>query len=211
MDYSRALGAEFREVRDVEHEGQPARAVEGSRLYPTEAEDLWDALTNPERIPRWFLPITGDLELGGRYQLQGDAGGTITRCDPPEDLEVTWEFAGNVSWVRVSLAAEQGGTRLTLVHTMLQDEASEKHWATYGAGATGVGWDLSFYGLGLHLDHGGQAVDSAAVEVWLSSEPGKIFVRACAEAWGGAHAAAGEDPEVARSMAGRTAGFYTGE
>ena len=61
MNYDHALGAEFREVRDVEHDGKPARAIEGSRLYSTETDDLWDALTNAERIPRWFLPIRGDL------------------------------------------------------------------------------------------------------------------------------------------------------
>ncbi len=101
MDYSHALGTEFREVRDVEHEGKPARAVEGARVYSTETDDLWDALTNAERIPRWFLPIRGDLRLGGRYHLEGNAEGTITRCDPPEALDITWEFAGSVSWVNV--------------------------------------------------------------------------------------------------------------
>ena len=31
----------------------------------------------PERIPRWFLPVSGDLRLGGRYQLEGNAGGEV--------------------------------------------------------------------------------------------------------------------------------------
>ncbi len=211
MDYGNALGAEFRGVRELEHEGKPARAVEGSRLYSTEADDLWDALTNPERIPRWFLPISGELELGGRYHLEGNAEGTITRCDPPEALDVTWEFAGNVSWVSVRVAPDNDGTRLTLVHTMLKDEASEAHWKTYGPGAAGVGWDLSFLGLGMYLASGGEAIDPAASEAWLTSDAGKAFVRACAQAWGQAHAAAGEDTEVAEAMAARTASFYAGE
>ena len=211
MDYSRAMGAEFREVRDVEHEGKPARAVEGSRVYSTQAGDLWDALTNAERIPRWFLPIHGDLRLGGHYHLEGNAEGTITRCDPPEALDVTWEYAGNVSWVSVRLEPENAGVRLTLVHTMLKDEAGESHWETYGPGATGVGWDLSFLGLGLHLDSGGGTIDREADEAWLASDPGKAFLCACAEAWGSAHVTAGEDPQVAEAMAGRTASFYTGE
>jgi len=211
MNYSSALGAEFREVRDVEHGGRPARAVEGSRLYSTEADDLWDALTNAERIPRWFLPIHGDLRLGGRYHLEGHAEGTITRCDPPEALDLTWEYAVNVSWVSLRLIPENAGVRLTLVHTMLKDEASEAHWQTYGPGATGVGWDLSFLGLGLHLDSGGGTIDREADEAWLASNQGKAFLRACAEAWGSAHAKAGEDPQIAQAMAGRTASFYTGE
>ncbi len=211
MDYSGALGTEVREVREVEHEGKPARAVEGSRFYPTGADDLWDALTSAERIPRWFLPIRGDLRLGGRYQLEGNAEGTITRCDPPEALDVTWEFAGNVSWVSVRLAAEAGGARLTLTHTMLKDEAGEAHWQTYGPGAAGVGWDLSFLGLGLHLASGGEAIDPEESEAWTVSDEGKVFVRACADAWASAHAASGEEARVAQAMAARTASFYTGE
>ncbi len=211
MDYSRALGTEFREVRDVEHEGEPARAVEGSRFYSTETDDLWDALTHAERIPRWFLPIRGDLRLGGRYHLEGNAEGTITRCDPPEALDVTWEYASNVSWVNLRLAPENDGVRLTLVHTMLKDEAGEAHWEKYGAGATGVGWDLAFLGLGLHLESGGETIDREASDAWLASDEAKAFLRACTESWGRAHATAGEDAQVAQAMAARTASFYAGD
>lgn len=209
MDYGNPLGAEFREVREVEHEGQPVRAVESSRFYSTSVEDLWDAVTNAERLPRWFLPISGDLRPGGRYRLQGNAEGTIERCDPPRALDVTWEFAGNVSWVSVRLAAEGDGARLTLVHTQPKTEAGEEHWATYGPAATGVGWDLSFFGLGLHLESG-EALDPEATQAWVLSEEGKAFAFACAESWGRAHAASGEEDEVAREMAVRTASFYTG-
>lgn len=211
MDYSHALGTEFRTVREVEHEGKPARAVEGSRFYSTDDADLWNALTDAERIARWFLPIRGDLRLGGRYQLEGNAEGTITRCDPPAALDVTWEFAGSVSWVSVRLAPENGGVRLTLVHTLLKDEAGEAHWATYGPGATGVGWDLSFVGLGLHLASGGGSIDSEANDTWLASDRGKAFLRLCAESWAEAHAAAGEDAQIAQAMAARTASFYAGD
>ncbi|MEO1087710.1 MAG: SRPBCC family protein [Acidobacteriota bacterium] len=216
MDFKRALGAEFRAVREVDHGGQPARAVEGTRFYLTEPEDLWHALTDPERLPRWFLPITGELRLGGRFQLEGHAGGTIKRCDPPRLLEVTWEYGGNVSWVELRLAPEKGGARLTLVHTMLKDEESEAHWATYGPGATGVGWDLALFGLGLHLESGNSGAGGAesvrkASDAWLASEAGKTFIRARADEWGSAHVAGGENAEVAAAMAAQTAKFYTGE
>lgn len=89
MDFRRALGAEFREVQSRLFEGKPARVVVASRTYATDRADLWDALTNAERIPRWFLPISGDLKLDGRYQLEGNAGGRITRCDRAEALDVT--------------------------------------------------------------------------------------------------------------------------
>ena len=42
-----------------------ARVVQLSRTYDAPIDDVWDALTNAGRIGRWFLPITGDLKLGG--------------------------------------------------------------------------------------------------------------------------------------------------
>ena len=137
MDYSTAFGARFREVSGRMRDGTPTRVVHASRIYPTDQADLWDALTNRDRIPRWFLPISGDLRLGGRYQLEGNAGGTITRCDVPEALDVTWEFAGNTSWVIVRLSSEADGTLLTWEHEMLKDEAGEAHcsiwtWCDWG-------------------------------------------------------------------------------
>ncbi len=203
-----ALGVDFRCFENRDHEGKPARVVVAARTYDTDREDLWDALTNRERIPRWFLPIEGDLKLGGRYQLQGNAGGTITRCDAPSALDLTWEFGGNTSWVTVRLIPEGNRTRLTLEHIV---HASDKdaHWARYGPGAVGVGWDLTLHGLDLHLTSG-RAVDPTRAHAWMASEDGKAFMRACAEAWAAAHIRGGEDPKVAQAMAERTAAFYTG-
>ena len=211
MDYSRALGAEFRQVEERDRDGKPVRVVIASRTYDTDANDLWDALTNAERIPRWFLPITGELKVNGRYQLKGNAGGVIERCDPPEALDITWEMAGSVSWVALRLTPDGGGTRLVLEHSMRKDPASEAHWKQYGPGATGVGWELGIRGLDLHLSNGGAAVDAGRFEAWTASEAGKAFIREIAKAWAQAHTVSGEASAVAHEMAGRTANFYTGE
>jgi uncharacterized protein YndB with AHSA1/START domain len=211
MDYSNPLGIEYRLVKEAQRDGQPVRVVGGVCTYATSPEDLWDALTNSERIPRWFLPITGELKPGGRYQLEGNAGGEITRCDPPRALEVTWEYAENVSWVTVHLDPDTDGTRLTLEHSMLKDEASEAHWKKFGPGATGVGWDLGFLGMALHVEHGGAAIDREECNAWMASEPGKTFIRKCAQAWGDAHVESGEVVEIANAMAEQTAKAYTGE
>src|SRR5262245_17178864 len=138
--FPNAFGVEFRRFENRQHEGRPARVVVAARAYDTDREDLWDALTSRERIPRCFLPIEGELELGGRYQLQGNAGGTITRCDPPRALDLTWEFGGGVSWVTVRLAPEGERTLLTLEHIVHVSDVDE-HWARFGPGAVGVGWD----------------------------------------------------------------------
>ena len=203
------LGAEFRRVENREHLGQPALVAIATRTYDTTVEDLWDALTAPQRLARWFTPVEGDLRLGGRYQLQGNAGGTITRCDPPEALDLTWEFGGATSWVHVRLTRDGQRARLALEHIAHRGGVGEDHFKQFGPGAVGIGWDLSFHGLALHLAAAGGAVDRGAAEAWMRSSDGKAFMRACGEAWGAAHAASGEDPGEARARAERTIAFYT--
>lgn len=203
------LGAEFRRVENREHLGQPALVAIATRTYDTTVEDLWSAITTPQRLARWFTPVEGDLELGGRYQLQGNAAGTITRCDPPEALEVTWEFAGATSWVHVRLTRAGQRARLALEHIAHRDAIGKEHLEKFGPGAVGIGWDLSLHGLALHLAAADGAVDRGAAEAWMRSSEGKAFMRACGEAWGAAHAASGEDPEQARAKAERTIAFYT--
>lgn len=210
MDFSNPLGITYRVVKEVTHEGQPARVVSGSTTFDTDPDDLWDAVTNVERLPRWFAPIRGDLRLGGRYQIEGNASGEITRCDPPQALDVTWEFGENISWVQVRLQADGEGTRLTLDHIMLKDEASEEHWRKYGPGATGVGWELGFMGLVLHV-RTGETVPQDESHAWMASDDGKAFIRECATAWGDVHVDSGEDATIAREMASHTAKFYRGE
>ncbi|MEM8941052.1 MAG: SRPBCC family protein [Pseudomonadota bacterium] len=211
MNYENALGIEFRETRDVVHNGGEARCVSGTREYPTDIDDLWDAVTNPERIPRWFLPISGDLQPRGRYQLEGHAGGDIIECDPPHRFYATWEYGGDVSWITVTLKAGAAGTTLTLEHIMPRDEKNEEHWGKYGPAATGVGWELAFLALDYILANPGAVIDAKENEAWMTSAAGKAFMRDSARQWGDAHIAAGKDPDAARAMADHTAGFYTGE
>ncbi len=116
FDVKAELDAARRSVSSPERDGQPARAVALSRSYVTTLEDLWDAVANEARIPRWFLPVSGDLRRGGRYQLEGNAGGVITACDPCSRFSLTWEFCQDVSWVDVRLANDgQDRARLTLI------------------------------------------------------------------------------------------------
>ena len=207
-DVVRQIGAVIREVGSREHEGRPARVVLATRSYDTTVEDAWDALTNAERIPRWFLPVTGDLRLGGRYQLQGNAGGTITRCEPPRLLALTWEMGGTASWLTVSLAEDPaGGTRLELEHVAHVDD---EFWDRFGAGAVGVGWDLALMGLARHLATGA-TVDRSEAVAWSASDDGKDFVRRSSEDWCRASIAAGTDDAAARAAAARTTAFYGGE
>jgi uncharacterized protein YndB with AHSA1/START domain len=208
IDVTRLLGAVTRETFTREVDGKPAVVVSASRGYDTSVADLWDAMTNPERIPRWFAPISGELKLGGRYAIEGNASGTITRCTPPKELALTWEHAGTTSWVEVRLeAAPRGaGTILRLEHIYHPWEEFEN---TYGPGAGGVGWELSFVGLDLYLSSPSDAPTPAELEVWLKTESGTTFIRGASEGWGSAAIASGTSEIAAREAAQRTAEFYT--
>ena len=207
LDVEHHLGAVERSVASLERDGQPARAVTLARSYGTTVDDLWDAATNGARIPRWFMPISGDLTLGGRYQLEGNAGGVITACARPSHLALTWEFGGVVSWVKVRVADDGAGRpRLTLTHTA--GHVSE-HWTEYGPGATGVGWELGLMGLALHLAQPNEPkLDEAA---FSASPDGKAFIAGSSDGWGHASIVGGTDADAARAAARRTTAFYTGE
>jgi uncharacterized protein YndB with AHSA1/START domain len=205
QDLIGSIGAVRREVRDGERDGKPTRAVVAERTYDTTVDDVWDAITNRERIPRWFLPIEGDLRLGGRYQLEGNAGGEVTACDPPTHLAVTWEFGGQLSWVDVLLSEDPaGGTVLRLEHVAPVDP----HWGQFGPGAVGIGWDLTLLGLGEHLLTGESVnVDESAL---VGPEWVEVMTRS-SDAWCEADIASGTPEDVARAAAGRTIATYTGQ
>lgn len=185
-----------------------ARVMTVSRVYPTDSSDLWDACTNPERIPRWFLPVSGELEVGGRYRLEGNAEGTVEACEPPRRFSATWEFGGEISWIEVRIEDEgDGHSRLTLEHIAHIDDGL---WDQFGPGATGVGWDGALMGLALHLEAGSEPVDRSEMEAWGLSEEGKRFYTASSAEWKEASIAAGTDPTEAEQAAERTTAFYTG-
>jgi uncharacterized protein YndB with AHSA1/START domain len=207
IDVKQQISAVRRTVGSREVAAGVARVSTISQVYDTDAGDLWDAVTSAERIARWFLPISGDLRVGGHYQLEGNADGTVERCDPPSSFAATWEYGGEVSWIEVRLTPEgDGRTRFELEHLAHVDD---ERWAEYGPGATGVGWDLSLMGLLLHLTSDGAPVDPQAVMAWQASPDGRLFAAQSSDAWCAANIAAGEDESTARAAADRTTTFYT--
>jgi len=119
-----------------------------TRRYPSPPEDVWDALTDPDRMVRWFLPITGDLRVGGDYQLQGNAGGQILECDRPRLIRVS--FGGESSIVELRLTPDGDGTVFELDHTVPEEMAGSAAGALY----VGPGWDGAVMGLGMYLTGG---------------------------------------------------------
>lgn len=90
--------------------------------YPI--REVWDAVTNPERLAQWWLPfdadITVDLREGGKmvFAGRGDEPFTMTftihRVEPPMLLEHTHADPG--SFLRWELEPSESGCILRLTH-----------------------------------------------------------------------------------------------
>lgn len=215
VDVPTQLQSVTRSYREEERDGAPAHVQSLEQTYPAALADVWDAVTTAERIQRWFLPISGDLQLGGRYQFEGNAGGEILACEPPADgtaeYSVTWEMMGGVSWLTIRLAADgENATRFELEHTSLTADIPAEMWETFGPGATGVGWDGGLLGLGLHLGATEGSLAPGEAEAWAFTDEGRSFYRGAADGWAVAHTASGEDADIAQQRADATYGFYTG-
>jgi uncharacterized protein YndB with AHSA1/START domain len=61
--------------------------------YDTDIDDLWSAITDPDRLARWFGEVDGELSQRGEFRLRiADAGertGQVETCEPPQRLVVT--------------------------------------------------------------------------------------------------------------------------
>jgi uncharacterized protein YndB with AHSA1/START domain len=155
-----ALAGTHRELR--EHDGG-LKLLLIRRRYDATPDDVWEALTDPERIVRWFLPVTGDLRVGGRYRLEGNASGEIVRCDRPREIALTWEFGGGTSDVGVLLTPSGAATVLELRHSPVPagivPNASPEMWGI------GAGWEMGLTALGDYL--AGKLPEGRAVD-WVA-------------------------------------------
>ena len=183
IDIATQIGAIERSVtRTTREDGGENVTVLARRTYRAEPDDTWSALTDPARVARWFMPLSGDLRVGGTFQLEGNAGGEILECDRPNRFRVT--FNGETSIVEVRLApAADGMTALELEHTVPIEMAQS------GAGAlwVGPGWDGGLLALGLYLD-GVVAADPVAA---ASSPEAIAFSAESVKAWTSAIEASG--------------------
>lgn len=205
MDYEKQVAAVSRSVyKDVITltNDSPGRTVSLSQTFDISAEALWSAITLPERLAVWFAPVSGDLRLNGRYSVQGNASGTVTACEAPNGYALSWEFGESVSAVRVALTTSEDDMRTTLelTHTFPVND----HWQKYGAGAGGVGWDMTLLGLAMFV----AGVPKPSEEEWMASREAAVFTERSSEKWRDAAIEGGEDETWAKEAGDRTTAFY---
>jgi uncharacterized protein YndB with AHSA1/START domain len=138
---------------ELRHRAIPAgdaRVAVFTRSYDTTIEDLWDACTNPERLRRWYTPVTGDLRVGGTFAQTNMGSGTILECDAPHVLRLS--LGSGVDEIELRLSPEADGTtRLELQHATTLDSheiGGEMFDAVF---CMGGGYYPRFQALDLHL------------------------------------------------------------
>jgi uncharacterized protein YndB with AHSA1/START domain len=150
-DILEQLNVTHREIRNHPVSVGEGRSLLLRRSYDASIEDIWDACTNPDRIGRWLAPVTGDLRLGGTFEVEGNATGTVLRCERPNLLKVTWEYgADSVTEVEVRLATGPAGdTVFELEHASPAEivDALVHRQGPVGPVGIGGGWDLALLGL----------------------------------------------------------------
>lgn len=173
MDIVSQLDAISRQLAQRADASGAMVVVTVGRRYPATVSDVWSALTDPERVRRWFLPLTGDLRAGGTYRLEGNASGDILACEPPDHLTIT--FGGPTSVVDLRLVGEGAETVLAFDHSVPIEMAGSSAGALY----VGPGWDEALMALALYLSNeiGDDPVAAA------DSPDGQAFCAASIEAW----------------------------
>src|SRR3954454_99696 len=101
---------------------EKTRWVERETLVEASPDEVWEALTDEDRLQEWLDP---DIELepheGGEIAVgDGDErrSGTIETLEENERFAFTWSRPGEgESFVEFTIEAQPGGTRVTVIET----------------------------------------------------------------------------------------------
>jgi uncharacterized protein YndB with AHSA1/START domain len=168
-DTTSPLEGTHREVGRRRIAAGEARTALLRRRYDASIQDVWDACTDPDRINRWLLPVSGDLRPGGTFSVEGNASGEILRCQPPRLLTLTWVYGDRpADEVELRLSEDgDGRTVLELEHASVCDTAPDGvSDAILGVGS---GWDLPLC-LSLPMYLRGELPDAPAAD-WYQPTP----------------------------------------
>jgi len=122
--------------------------------YDTGIEDLWSALTDPQRLARWVADVSGDLRPGGDLRASFTSGwegaGRLDECEPPRRLLLTLDPGQeDETVIEAELFAEGDQTRLVL---------EERGLPLAELAAHAAGWQAHVEDLAAHLE-GRERVD----------------------------------------------------
>jgi uncharacterized protein YndB with AHSA1/START domain len=122
--------------------------------YDTSIDDLWSALTDPQRLARWVAEVSGDLRPGGDLRASFTSGwegpGRLDECEPPRRLLLTLDPGReDETVIEAELFAEGDQTRLVV---------EERGLPLGELAAHGAGWQVHVEDLAAYLE-GRERVD----------------------------------------------------
>jgi uncharacterized protein YndB with AHSA1/START domain len=204
MNFKEQLDATKRTVEVGTESDSEVRTLTLTWLFDTSEDSLWSACTTADELGRWFLPISGDLHEGGRYEIRDIASGLIRQCRPKRLVVATWEYPPEISSVELRLLPQESRIGATFRHI---SHVVDSYWIQFGPGAFGIFWDLAFMRLATYLARGPEG-SKFDLSVWAASIEGYKFMLMSSQAWCAANIAAGADPAVAQRAADRTMTAY---
>jgi uncharacterized protein YndB with AHSA1/START domain len=112
----------LRDAAPAKQADQKAPWVERETLVEASPEEVWEALTEEDRLEEWLAPeVELDPVEGGEIAVRdGDdrRTGTVETVEEQERFAFTWSRPGEgESFVEFSIEALPGGTRVTVVET----------------------------------------------------------------------------------------------
>ena len=75
IDIDHHINERRRQVGRRVHEAGEVRSVTITTVLPHRRRRPLGRVHEPGTNPPWFLPVSGDLRVGGHFQLEGNAGG----------------------------------------------------------------------------------------------------------------------------------------
>ncbi|WP_153504413.1 ArsR/SmtB family transcription factor [Cumulibacter manganitolerans] len=92
------------------------------RVYHVGVDDLWAAITDPERLGGWFARLDGDLHERGHFTIHrhnGDVGNChVLECSAPRRFSFEWPTPTE-TLVTVTVMPDRSDTRIELRHENL--------------------------------------------------------------------------------------------
>jgi hypothetical protein len=76
IDIARQIGAVSRDVSRQHTESGETVAVTLQRRYDADQADVWQAITDPDRVRRWFLPLTVICAKAGAFTSKATPAAT---------------------------------------------------------------------------------------------------------------------------------------
>lgn len=100
------------------------------QAFRAPAAELWDAVTNPDRLERWFARVDGDLVERGHFTIHLDGDDVplchLIECSPGRQFAFEWPMQQQ-TLVTVKVLPDGKHSRLELHHERLVPTSAPRY------------------------------------------------------------------------------------